>query len=103
MHTSISKKNDVARMIEEHLSLFNSFIHVYLFGSSLKPQAFSNDIDLLVIYSDYSEKVSSALKTIAVKLEMVSGLPIHLTALSEEEEQDTGFLARLKPYYIELK
>ncbi|MBQ3156311.1 MAG: hypothetical protein IJB81_05225 [Clostridia bacterium] len=103
MHTSTDSPNNVSRIIEEHLSVFDLFTHAYLFGSSLNPKTICNDIDLLVIYSKYSEEISSALKTISAKLERAIGLPVHLTALSEDEEQDTGFLARIKPNYMTLK
>ena len=42
--------NNILIVVKKHLSLFKSFDEVYLFGSSLK-NIFSNDIDLLLVYS----------------------------------------------------
>lgn len=103
MHTSINSENDVVKMIEKNLSLFDSFEQVYLFGSSLRSTIDNNDIDILVIYSEYSKQISSDLRIIAKKLGRESGRFIDLTALSEEEEKETGFVERIKPYYLKLK
>lgn len=103
MHTSINSENDVVKMIEKHLSLFDSFERVYLFGSSLKSTIDNNDIDILVIYSEYSKQISSDLRIIAGKLGRESGRFIDLTVLSEEEEKETGFVERIQPYCLKLK
>ena len=99
----MNSENNIVRLIEENLFLFDSFMHVYVFGSSLNSKVINNDIDLLVIYSKYSENINRNLKSISKELGMKSGLYIDLTALSEEEEQETGFLAKIQPNYLKLK
>ena len=37
------------------------------------------------------------------ELEKASGLPVDLTVLSVEEEKDTTFLEKIKPYYLKIK
>lgn len=90
-------------MIKGQIALFDSFESVYLFGSVLDPKAIANDIDILAIYKEYSDKIGSDVKTIPDELEKVSGWPIDLTALSVEEEKDIAFLERIKHRYLRLK
>ena len=85
------------------MPLFAPFKHVYLFGSALNPNIPHNDIDILVIYTEYSKKLSSELELICIKLEKACGLPVDLTVLSVEEVTDTAFLERIKPHYLKLK
>lgn len=86
-----------------YMPLFVSFKHVYLFGSALSSDIPHNDIDILVIYTEYSSKISNDLKSISDELAKASELPIDLTALSIEEEEDTAFLEKIKPHYLKLK
>ena len=83
--------------------LFDSFEHVYLFGSALDSSATLNDIDILAVYTEYSSKIGNDLRLIVDKLGKVCGWPIDLTALSVEEERETSFLERIKPRYLQLK
>ena len=85
------------------MSLFDSFECVYLFGSALRPGGSFNDIDILVIYKEYSSKIGNDLKLISDELEKATDCPIDLTALSIEEEKDTAFLEKIKPSYVKLK
>lgn len=95
--------NDIPELIRKHIDLFDSFKHVYLFGSSLDPNTTYNDIDILTIYTRYSSKIHNDLSIISNELEKASGVSIDLTALSIEEERETAFLERIKPHYLKLK
>lgn len=103
MTTSTPLQTNVATLIAEHIYLFSSFKHVYLFGSTLIPGAISNDIDILLIYVDFSDELLTNVKQIAVTLEEKLGLYIDLTVLSEQEEIETYFLLKLKNQYLKIK
>ena len=94
---------NIPKLIKKHIELFDSFEQVYIFGSSLLNAAFYNDIDILVIYAEYSSKINNDLKLISNKLEEVSGVFIDLTALSIEEEKDTLILEKIKYNCLKLK
>lgn len=103
MSTSTKSNKNIPELIREHITLFDSFEHAYLFGSALDPSIIPNDIDLLVVYTEYSNKISNDLRLISDKLGLASGALIDLTALSVEEEIDTAFLEKIKPHYLKLK
>ncbi len=103
MNTLISSNGSIVGLIKEYISLFDPFIHVYLFGSVVKLCIVHNDIDILIIYSEYSSKIENALRVISDELEKASGLPVDLTVLSIEEERDIAFLEKIKPHYLEMK
>ena len=103
MITLMKLNNDIIELIKAYIPLFASFRHVYLFGSVLNPDIPHNDIDILVIYTEYSSKIGGDLRLISDKLAKISELPVDLTALSVEEEKDTAFLKKIKPHYLKLK
>lgn len=103
MNTLTKLNNNITEWIKTHMNLFDSFEHVYVFGSILNSTIPYNDIDLLLIYTKYSIQIRNALRIISDKLEKESGLPIDLTALSAEEENNTAFLEKIKPRYLKLK
>ena len=103
MNTLTKSSNDIPKLIKEHISLFDSFEYVYLFGSSLDPNMTHNDIDILTIYAKYSSKIGYDLKRISDELGKATGLYIDLTALSIEEEKDIHFLEKIKHHYLKLK
>lgn len=103
MNTLMKLNDDIQELIRAHMPLFSSFKHVYLFGSVLNSGTPHNDIDILVIYTEYSRRIGNDLRLISNKLEKASGLPIDLTVLSVEEEKDTAFLEKIKPHYLKLK
>ncbi len=94
---------DVLRIIQMSIPLFDSFAHVYLFGSALFGNVPCNDIDLLLIYAEYSEKIGEDMKLITDVLEKKSGIPIDLTVLSAAEEEESLFLQRLKGSFVQIK
>ena len=96
-------KDNVLKCVKQHISMFKNFDHVYLFGSILKANTAPNDIDVLLIYTDYSDKISTACCAIRSILEEEIGLPVDLTVLSSNEERNTGFLKRIQPLCLKLK
>lgn len=102
MHIS-TKLNKISNFIIEHIKLFNSFDHIYLFGSILDPSKNSNDIDILLIYSKYSDNLINESNLISSTLEMLTKLPIDLTILSVDEEKNTNFIKKLKLKCLKLK
>ena len=90
MHQSI------VNIVKEHLFLLKDIEHAYLFGSLLDANKKPNDIDVLIIYSDYTDKIRKQLQEFAKALKSDSGLPVDLTVLSYEEEKEVQFLKRFK-------
>ena len=103
VNTLEESKNNILNNIKKNISLFNSFENVYLFGSILCKNKVSNDIDILLIYSKYSSNLISDLNYINTVLNNICNLPIHLTTLSVDEENETNFLKKLRSNYIKLK
>ena len=87
---------DFIEIAKKRLSLFEEIEHAYLFGSVLGESKEPNDIDLLIIYSEYSDTLNKQIKALAKELEDDSGLPVDLTVLSYEEEKEVQFLKRIK-------
>lgn len=102
MDTLTNLDRDIPKLVSEHIDLFDSFENVYLFGSILKPEMVHNDVDILAIYLNYSNRINNDILMILDELEKASGLPIDLTVLSVEEK-DTTFLEKIKPYYLKIK
>lgn len=98
----LSNTNIVA-LIQENATLFDKFDKVYLFGSVLDDNRFSNDIDLLLIYTSYSDTIRQESNRILNSLESLSGVPVDLTILSIEEERETQFLNRISRRCLKLK
>lgn len=89
--------NNILIVVKKHLSLFKSFDEVYLFGSSLK-NIFSNDIDLLLVYSVDKDSIVKDLDKISSVLFDYFQKPIDITVLSHYELIDCGFLEKIKTY-----
>jgi len=101
MNSNIS--DNISSLIDQYGELFNSFDNIYLFGSVLNIEEAPNDIDILLIYSKYSDIIINHLNIINSAFKNLSELPIDLTVLSVEEEKDTNFLKRLNSKYLRLK
>lgn len=95
--------NNISNLINQNIELFNSFTNIYLFGSILNIEKIPNDIDILLIYPEYSNIIINDLNIIYSVFVNQSGLPIDLTVLSVEEEKNTKFLKRLNLKYLKLK
>ncbi|MGN1381704.1 MAG: nucleotidyltransferase domain-containing protein [Eubacterium sp.] len=98
--TALVKVMDV---IKYNAFLFNAFEYAYLFGSTLKGIEKINDIDILLIYKEFSEDIVT--KTCAIRdlLEHVTGISADITALSELELEETQFLRELNGIYLKIK
>ena len=101
--TNLTATNSISHLINQHIKLFNSFNNIYLFGSILNIEKAPNDIDILLIYSEYSNIIINDLNIICSIFANLSELPVDLTVLSIEEEHDTKFLKRLNSKYLKLK
>lgn len=89
--------------VRKYITLFDSFKHVFLFGSALELNTINNDIDILIIYTEYSNKFSNDLTLFTNELEKELGILVDITSLSIEEEKETKFLDRIKPRCLKLK
>lgn len=92
-------KNKVIEYITINLKDFNSFDNVYLFGSVLCEDLCPKDIDLLLVYSKYSNQLLNNIHLIRSNLQNEFNEPIDLTVLSFDELEETDFLKRIKLYY----
>ena len=90
-------------ILDSNLELFSQFDHVYLFGSALSGSELSadSDIDLLLLYSKYSDQLVSGCEQISQKLGNETGRVVDLTVL--DEERHVGFLDRISPHYRKIK
>lgn len=103
MLTSYNNKSYALNLIKQNMNLFNLFNNVYLFGSILNQNKIPNDIDILLIYSAYSEQLIEDINYICNTLNQISILPIDLTVLSLEEEKELNFLKKQHLYYLKIK
>lgn len=94
-----AEKNDILVFLLQHISLFRLFNQAYLFGSVLNENKYPEDIDLLLIYSKYSDNILDDMGCICSLLEETFHLPVDLTVLSYEELIDTDFLEKIVTYY----
>lgn len=95
--------NDIIERVRKHITLFDSFKHVFLFGSALELNTINNDIDILIIYTEYSSKFGNDLILFTNELEKELGMFVDITSLSVEEEKGTQFLDRIKSHCLKLK
>ena len=95
--------NDIITLIRDNIALFDLFDAVYLFGTVLDGTQVPNDVDVLLIYSAYSDVIIEEAKRILYYLECLIGIPVDLTILSVEEEKETQFLNRISLRYLKLK
>lgn len=93
----------VVEKILYHIELFKSFKNVYLFGSILNENRSPNDIDLLLVYKDFSNQLLIDLDKIVTFFDQSYKLSFDLTVLSEREEEELGFIIRLTSNYLRLK
>lgn len=100
---ALNKKDSVIRKIIYHIELFSSFENVYLFGSIINEKRTPNDIDLLLIYKDFSSRLLIDLDKISTIFNQLYGFSFDLTVLSEHEEDESSFIIRLNSNYLRLK
>lgn len=100
---SSRQNGDIIELVRKHITSFDSFKHVFLFGSTLEPNTINNDIDILIIYAEYSNELENDLMLFSTELERESNMPVDITSLSVEEEKEIKFLDRIKPHCFKLK
>lgn len=93
----------IDKIYKHNIEIFDDFEAVYVFGSILDVQKSPNDLDLLLVYSNYSDDSLRKMKLIRRMFETQIGLLVDLTVLSEREKQETNFLERLNSKYVKLK
>lgn len=93
----------VSEFVKHHIVLFDCFEQVYLFGSILNTNNIAYDIDILLIYSEFSNTILDTSNIIRSALEKKTEMPIDLTILSIREEKDADFLQRIQPLCLKLK
>ena len=86
----------ITDIINKNISLFDNFKRVFLFGSIVKHGVSTNDIDILLVYTNLDEKTVSDLKNIRQVLTQEIGIPVDLTVLSESECEEMNFLSKIK-------
>lgn len=101
--TKYNDKNCALNLIMHNINLFDSFSSVYLFGSILHSEKSHHDIDILLIYSIYSEQLIEDANKIFCTLNDESELPVDLTVLSVAEEKETKFLKKQNLNYLKIK
>lgn len=92
------KVNPTIDALIKNIQLFRLFTRVYLFGSILKNNIAPNDIDLLLVYGQYSDEIQSEKDYICSILEKILNLNVDLVVLSEEELLETKILEKICIY-----
>ena len=95
----LSNKDTIASLCQKS-SLFQLFDHVYVFGSLLRSDAITNDIDLLLVYSSFSAIIIDIMISIKESLEEDFHIPIDLTVLSQAELIETDIMSMIGPVQI---
>ncbi|MGX7177757.1 nucleotidyltransferase domain-containing protein [Facklamia hominis] len=96
-------KTNIINNISENINIFQSFDKVYIFGSILNPEKDSNDIDLLLLYRDYSDDIKENINAITDILQLQTSYIIDITALSTDEENEVNFIEKLNNRYLCVK
>lgn len=97
------EKNNIINLIKQNMNLFEAFDEVYVFGSILDSEKYSNDIDILLLYSNFSYGILASISSIIKCIEHLTSYPVDITALSFEEEKEVDFIGRLDKKYICIK
>ena len=101
--TELQIKDSVIQKIIYHIEMFQSFENIYLFGSVLNEKKKPNDIDLLLIYKDFSSSLLIELSKIRNTFKQLYGFYFDLTVLSENEAEESKFIIRLNSKYLKIK
>ena len=103
MHIGTLKNKKLIQCIIDNIPIFDDFLEIYLFGSILTDKEKPNDIDIFLIYDNYSKKISDEVTCLINYLENLTGFQIDVTALSLFENEDVNFLNRMKEKYLQIK
>ena len=79
------EKNNIINLIKQNMNLFGAFDEVYVFGSILDSEKYSNDIDILLLYSNFSYGILASISSIIKCIEHLTGL-YNFYATSEVDE-----------------
>ena len=93
-----SQVDKIIEMINDKPGDFSLIDSLYIFGSILVDDVISNDVDVLVVCKDYSQKTSMQLHGLSLLIQDITGLSVDYTKLSERELEETDFLRRIKNY-----
>ena len=94
---------EAINLIKKNIEQFCIFEKVYVFGSILRKDKYSNDIDILLLYSKFSSDILKNINIIKEFIEQKTCYPVDITTLSFEEEKDIGFIAKLDKKYVCIK
>ncbi len=89
--------------LNQHQPLLDSFTKVYLFGSVLSFNRIPNDVDILLVYGELSDRVLNDSEKIRSILFECSGIQVDMTILSQYEFEETKFLDKLRAKYLIIK
>ncbi len=95
--------NGIRILFKQHQILFEEFSDVYLFGSILYLDSIPNDIDILLVYNELSNKIIYNSELICSIVFEFSGLQTDMTILSHNEFEENYFLSRLGEKYLKIK
>ena len=70
------ERDNILNGLLQHMPLFRSFEHAYLFGSVLCENKYPGDMDLLLVYSEYSDGILSDTEHIQSFFEETFHLPV---------------------------
>ena len=87
---------NIIDLIKKYLYLLKNVEQVYVFGSVLEQNKIPRDIDVLIIYSEYSNEIQWQIKEFEMKLANKTKMLVDLTLLSFEEERQVCFLEKIK-------
>ena len=87
--------NEVIKAIRCNLVSLSAIKQIYIFGSVLDSNRIPNDIDILLIYDEYTDDVKHASKHIKNVLESEFDIFVDLVLLSTQEEKNVNFLSRI--------
>ena len=88
-------KLELIKLIKMNVDIFYAFEKVYIFGSILKQDCHSNDIDILLLYSKTSPEMLRNVSQIIENIEQKTSYPLDVTVLSFEEEKELHFIDSL--------
>ena len=86
----------LVEMVKKHTYLLHDAKDVYVFGSVLNLSKKPRDIDILIIYFNYTSTIEEETRKFSEELENDRGLSVDLTILSVEEEREVCFLDKIK-------
>lgn len=100
---NLNRINKIYYIFIRYQPLFDSFSNIYLFGSILSLNKILNDVDILLVYDELTNKILCDSEEIRSILYKDIGIQVDMTILSQNEFEETNFLYRLRGKYLKLK